>query len=40
MPRIDIDAIPVRIGTGYPEVDMMSSNSEGAFRHKDGTPYR
>ena len=40
-------ALYLEVGSRHPDdlttcadVDMMSSNSEGFFRHKDGTPYR
>jgi uncharacterized cupin superfamily protein len=73
MPKIDIDAVPERKGSSYPQpfgdghhlinrsgamavyleigsrrpadlttcsdIDMMSANADGRFRHKDGAPY-
>jgi hypothetical protein len=41
MPKVDVSAVPVRVGTGYPDpdVDMMSSNRDGKFVRKNGRPY-
>ena len=40
------DAVYLEVGSRHPDdlttcadVDMMSYNKDGAFRHKDGTPY-
>lgn len=44
--RSNRDAVYLEIGSRHPDdlttcsdVDMMSANSDGLFRHKDGTPY-
>jgi hypothetical protein len=40
MPKVDIAAVPARKDlTTCSDVDMMSSNADGRFVHKDGTPY-
>ncbi len=57
MPRIELEAVPVRVGAAYPAVyleigsrhpddlttcpdgDLMSTNRDGRFVHKDGTAY-
>lgn len=45
--RSGSDAVYLEIGSRHPDdvttcsdVDMMSANADGRFRHKDGTPYR
>jgi len=44
--RSDRDAVYLEVGSRHPDdvttcsdVDMMSANADGLFRHKDGTPY-
>lgn len=44
--RSGADAVYLEIGTFHPDdvttcsdVDMMSANADGVFRHKDGAPY-
>jgi len=46
MPKIDISAVPARKGSRNPHdlttcsaIDLMSSNADGRFVHKDGSPY-
>ena len=48
MPKIDIAAVPARKGSGYPALPpggwssqrhWHSSNTDGRFVHKDGTPH-
>jgi hypothetical protein len=54
MLKIDVAALPIRQGSGYPlevgsgnphdlttcsDIDMMSSNADGRFVHKDGTTF-